>query len=98
MKYIAIVDDEFISNFRVDVRSNGPLSSDMVLVVTDKAGFTRGIALKPLQRVMVVTKEGNSAYLRQSHIDCLIEMERKEMFDKAVQDMIKSLGLEENKE
>lgn len=94
MKYIAIVDDEFLSNFRVDARSD-PRYSDMVLVVTDKAGSTRGIGLKPLQGAMIVTAEGNSAYLSQSHIDCLIEMERKEMFDKAVQDMIKSLGLEE---
>ena len=95
MKYIAIIDDDFLSNFRVDVRSNGQFS-DMVLVVIDKAGSTRGIALKPLQRAMVVTEEGNSAYLRQEHIDCLIEMERKEMFEEAVRDMMKSLGLEEN--
>lgn len=97
MKYIAIVDDEFLSNFRVDVRSNGQFS-DIVLVVTDKAGHIRGIELKPLQRVMVVTDEGNSAYLRQEHIDCLIEMERKEMFDKAVRNMIESLGLNVEKE
>ena len=95
MKYIAIVDDEFISNFRVDV--GYPPHSDMILVVNDANMCTRGIRLKPLQREMLVTTEGNSAYLSQSHIDCLIEMERKEMFDKAVQDMIKSLGLEENK-
>jgi hypothetical protein len=40
MKYIAILDDEFLSNFRVDVRSNGQSCSDIVLVVTDKAGST----------------------------------------------------------
>ena len=98
MKYIAIVDDEFLSNFRVDIKSNAQSCSDIVLVVTDKVGSTRGIELKPLQRVMVVTDEGNSAYLRQSHIDCLIEMERKEMFDKAVHDTMKSFELEENED
>lgn len=95
MKYIAIVDDEFLSNFRVDVRSNGQSCSDIVLVVTDKAGSTQGIELKPLQRVMVVTDEGNSAYLNQEHIDCLIEMERKNMFDEAVKDMMNSFRRED---
>lgn len=94
MKYIAIIDDEFLSNFRVDV--GYPPHLDICLVVNDKDMCTRGIRLKPLQREMLVTTEGNSAYLRQEHIDCFIKMERKEMFDKAVQDMIKSLGLEEN--
>jgi len=98
MKYIAIVDDEFLSNFRVDIKSNAQSCSDIVLVVTDKAGSTRGIKLKPLQRVMIVTDEGNSAYLSQSHIDCLIEMERKEMFEEAIQNMMKSFGLEENED
>lgn len=92
MKYLAIVDDEFLSNFRVDVN---PQDYNMILVVEDKAGSTRGIRLKPLQRAMVLTDEGNSAYLRQEHIDCLIEMERKEMFDKAVKDMINSFRREE---
>ena len=96
MKYLAIVDDEFLSNFRVDIKSNAQSCSDIVLVVTDKVDSTRGIELKPLQRAMVVTEEGNSAYLNQEHIDCLLEMEKKQMFDKAVHDMIKSLGLEEN--
>jgi hypothetical protein len=44
---------------------------------------------------MVVTDEGNSAYLNQEHIDCLIEMERKNMFDKAVKDMMDSFRREE---
>jgi len=50
MKYIAIVDDELLSNFRVDIKSNAQFCSDMILVVTDKAGFTRGIRLKPLEQ------------------------------------------------
>lgn len=95
MKYMAIVDDELLANFRVDIKSNGQSCSDIVFVVTDKAGSTRGIGLKPLQKEMLVTKDGNSVYLQQKHIDCLIEMERKEMFDKMVQDIIKNFGLTE---
>lgn len=95
MKYLAIVDDEFLSNFRVDVN---PQDYNMILVVEDKAGSTRGIQLKPLPTEALVTKDGKSVYLSQKHIDCLIEMERKEMFDKAVRDMIKRLGLNEENE
>ena len=42
MKYIAIIDDEMLSNFRID--------DPLVMVVTDKMGFTRGIKLKPLEK------------------------------------------------
>lgn len=42
MKYIAIIDEEMLSNFRID--------DPLVMVVTDKMGLTRGIPLKPLQK------------------------------------------------
>lgn len=42
MKYIAIIDDEMLSNFRID--------DPLIMVVTDKLGFTRGIQLKPLKK------------------------------------------------
>lgn len=42
MKYIAIIDDEMLSNFRID--------DPLIMVVTDKSGFTRGIQLKPLKK------------------------------------------------
>lgn len=70
MKYIAIFDDEDLSNFRVDVRSNGEFS-DKVLVLTDEASFTRGFELKPLQEAIVVSEEGNSAYLSQEDLNKL---------------------------
>lgn len=92
MKYIAIVDDEFISNFRVETEC---FSTNTILVVTDKAGATRGIKLEPLCRPMIATEDGQSAYLRQSHIDCLIEMERKEMYDKLLSDVMIQFGLKE---
>lgn len=41
MKYIAIIDEEMLSNFRID--------DPLVMVATDKMGFTRGIQLKPLK-------------------------------------------------
>ena len=42
MKYIAIIDKQMLSNFRID--------EPLILVVTDKMGFTRGIQLKPLPK------------------------------------------------
>ena len=99
MKYIAIFDDENLSNFRVDEKSTecgckfsyeNRKFSYKVLIVEDKMGLLRSIALKPLQEPMIVSEEGNSAYLNQKHIDCLIEMEKKQMFDKVVKDIVNS--------
>lgn len=87
MKYLAIVDDDFLSNFRVDVN---PQDFDMILVVKDEAGSTQVIRLKPLPTEALVTKDGKSVYLSQKHIDCLIEMERKEMIQEAVNNMMNS--------
>lgn len=42
MKYIAIIDEQMLFNFRID--------EPLVMVVTDKLGFTRGIQLKPLPK------------------------------------------------
>lgn len=94
MKYIAIVDDEFISNFRVDV-GEIPHSSNIVLVVKDERGFERGVRIQPIGRAMIVSSDGNSAYLNQEHIDYLIEMERKNMFNEAVKNMINSFRRED---
>lgn len=90
MRYLAIVDDEFLSNFRVDV--GYPPHSDMILVVKDEKLCTRGIRLKPLPTEALVTKDGKSVYLRQEHIDCLREMERKEMIEKAVQNITNAIS------
>ncbi len=52
MKYIAIIDDEMLSDFRIDepILCNGMSVNDKVMVVTDKLGFTRAIQLKPLKK------------------------------------------------
>lgn len=49
MKYVAIIDDEMLSNFRID--------DPLIMVVTDKSGFTRGIQLKPLPKEHGVLKD-----------------------------------------
>ena len=51
MEYIAIIDEEMLSDFRIDDPILCDMSiNDKVLVVNDKLGFTRGIQLKPLKK------------------------------------------------
>lgn len=71
MKYLAIVDDGFLENFRLD--DNG-----LTLVVQDKAGAERGVRLKPLKtNVFVKADDGQSAYLTQGHVDAMLDYEHK---------------------
>lgn len=50
MKYIAVIDEEMLSNFRIDEPPNYMPEDDKILVVKDELGCTRGIQLKPLQK------------------------------------------------
>jgi hypothetical protein len=40
---------------------------------------------------MIVTPDGESMYITQKHIDAMIEMERQEMFNDAVEKMMEDL-------
>ena len=64
MKYIAIVDDNFLSNFRVDAGMDGK-----VLVCHDKRGLERGVVLKPLNMSVFTSQDGISMYLTQEQLD-----------------------------
>lgn len=64
MKYIAIVDDSFLSNFRVDAGMDG-----IVLVCHDKRGLKRGVVLKPLNMPVFTSRDGFSIYLTQEQLD-----------------------------
>ena len=88
MKWIAILDENFISNFRVDM--DGVKLPTMV--VRDNAGFNRGISLKPLTKEMFITKDGESVYLSQNHIDRLMEMERDITINREVKDILEILS------
>ena len=62
MKYIAVFDDDFLTNFRLD--DNG-----LTLVMNDKGGATRAVKLKPLISEILVFDNGKSVYLNRDHID-----------------------------
>lgn len=89
MKYMAVIDDNFLSNFRVDMSRIG--IKPLVLVVKDERGYERGIELKPIGKEMIVTPDGESMYLTQKHIDAMIEMERKEMYQDAVRSIMDNI-------
>ena len=71
MKYIAIVDDAFLSNFRLD--DNG-----LTLVVKDKTNCTRAMPLKPIVAPVLTIQNGEAVYITQEHIDALLEYEKQE--------------------
>lgn len=64
MKYIAIVDDTFLSNFRVDTGMDG-----IVLVCQDKRGMERSVVLKPLNMPAFITRDGISMYLTEEQLN-----------------------------
>ena len=87
MKYIAIFDDSMLSNFRLD-------DGGLTLVMQDKRGYTRAVALKPIIRpVLTVTEDcggstTNSVYLTEGHINALKKYDEiktmKEIIDELV--------------
>ena len=71
MKYLAIVDDDFLENFRLD--DNG-----LTLVVQDRVGAERGVRLKPLKaNAFVKATDGQSVYLTRGHVDAMLDYESK---------------------
>lgn len=77
MKHVIIIDDEMLSNFRID-------DCGKTLVVKDGAGFERAFSLLPLAKPLVVKEDGEKVYLTQEHIDCLIDFERKKAFERVL--------------
>ena len=78
MKYLAIFDDEFLSNFRRD--------DEDTLVLDDRAGATRAVKLKPLRHPTITREDGETLYLTQGHIDCLLRYEAEERFKRLKED------------
>lgn len=79
MKYIAIIDEEILENFRLD--ENGKL-----LVLTDVNNCTRAVEIKPLAKTMVVCKDGRNGYITQGHIDAMVEYEQKQQIESIQKD------------
>lgn len=71
MKYLVMLDDEILSNFRTD-------DYGKTLVLIDKNGFTRAMKLIPLVKPLVTNENGVALYLTQEHINCLLDYEREE--------------------
>lgn len=84
MKYIAIIDEEILENFRLDDRfDNKP---GKLLVLEDLNKCTRAVELKPIKAPIVVIKNGDSAYLTQGHIDAMTEYEQRQKIESIQKD------------
>ena len=77
MKYAIVIDEEMFSNFRID-------DYGKTLVVKDKVGAERAFNLIPLAKPLVMKEDGEKAYLTQGHIDCLIDYERSQAIERAI--------------
>lgn len=85
MKYIAIFDDEFLKNFRLD-------DGGLTLVMYDEAMATRAVKLFPIQCNTFTTVDGRSVYLNQGYVDAMIEYERNEAIKRIITKLEGSIG------
>lgn len=86
MKYIAIIDDEILKNFRVDVDFK-----DIVMVAKDRYDCTRALKLMPLQNYVLTNEDGMSVYLHQFHIDAMRECEEEKIMQEHLQGLNKQM-------
>lgn len=82
MKYIAVFDDSFLSNFRLDDEDK------LTLVLTDKNNGTRAVRLKPVIRPTITSENGESLYLMPEQIDVLLNYERQELAKKVIDNIM----------
>ena len=75
MKYLAIIDDSMLSNFRRD-------DDGLTMVVTDEAGASRGIILHPVfEAKPIVIFDGKAVYLNQDCTQLLYDFERQKLLE-----------------
>ena len=84
MKYLTIVDDEFLSYFRLD-------DDGKTLVVTDLGGCGRAMELQRLQLPVVTFPNGENVYLTQGHLDALLEYEQRVSMAEAIRHVNESI-------
>lgn len=81
MKYLAILDDDVVSNLE--------LGAGLSIRVMGKHKKVHQIALKPLIQPTLVSDEGKSMYLTQGHINAMRAYEQKQMMNEIFESMEK---------
>ena len=81
MKYLAILDDNVVSNLE--------LGAGLSIRVMGKNKKVHQIALKPLIHPTIVNDAGTAMYLTHGHINALREYEQKQMMDEIFESMEK---------
>ena len=77
MKYVAIIDEAILCDHE---------KRNLIYVGKNKDGKVIRLDLKPLINYMFVNKNGESVYVRQKHIDWLLECERKEAIEEILKE------------
>ena len=85
MNYIAVFDDDFLSNLRLDDEDK------LTLVLTDKNYETRTVRLKPVIRPTLIFNDGVSLYLNQGDINAMLKHEEMEKIKKVIEQMNNSI-------
>lgn len=75
MKYIAIIEEEMLSS--EDLR-------ELRLPVILNNGMYYA-PLKPIFKELLVGKDGNSLYLTKGHIECMLEYEKRKVFEQIIE-------------
>lgn len=85
MKYLAIFDDDMLSNFRLD-------DGGLTLVLKDKTECTRAVELKPIEvdRPTLIYK-GQVVYLTDEHIQAMAELEKEQMKKEVLKQLKKTI-------
>jgi hypothetical protein len=86
VKYIAIVDDDFLSNFRLDDEDK------LTLVLTDENNGTRALRLKPVIRPTLTLEDGQSFYITEGHIQAMREYEKNATMKRIVDEINDNFG------
>ena len=85
MRYLLIIDESQYSDFE---KVDGNL---LEIYAVDQNGNKRMFDVRPIQREMLVTPNGASAYLTQGHINAMMEYEREQHIKEIVDKMNHSL-------
>ena len=77
MKYIAVIDDDMLTDIR-ELR---------IVVVSPKNGC-QNVSVKPLLTHTVTLEDGQSLYLTQGHINAMMEYEKMAVIKRIIGDVI----------
>lgn len=91
MKYIVVFDDEYVPSFRLEKGDFADVTifDDRMQMKLMKRYETQ---LKAIRRPMMILPDGDSLFLSDEEIDCLIKFEEERVKKNFIERIIKSFG------